>query len=163
MKITGAEVNKMIKRLNYEKKLLIDQEREGSCYVFVKGGTDFVPEYDFDAVQQGIEEIDRKVVILKHALNLFNSSYVLLNGETIDQGLVRMAQLENRRERLERLAKVRCRKRRHTKNGTIAEYGCANYDVNKVRKILTDIVSEIEEIQLQLDRINSTVLIDVAV
>lgn len=162
MRETSAGINKMIRKLNYEKELLISREEQDSFYTYAEGEQKVIPDYSLDDVQGRIEEIDGKIVHLKHTVNLFNSSYRMTSGMTIDQGLVKMAQLENRRRTLERMATASQRHRIWMKNGGRTEYKCANYDVVRAHKILQNIVSEIETIQLELDCISNTVLIDVA-
>jgi len=161
MRETSAGINKMIRKLNYEKELLISREERDSFYTYAEGEEKVVPKYNLDEVQGRIEEIDGKVVLLKHTVNLFNSNYRMASGMTIDQGLVKMAQLENRRRVLDRLAKASQKRRICAKDGRHAEYKCANYDVVRAHKLLQDVMSEIETIQMELDCISNTVLIDV--
>lgn len=161
MKETSAGINKTIRKLNYEKDMLLIQEEQGSFYVYAEGEKKVIPEYNFDAVQQRIEDIDNEVMHLRHVLNVFNSSYVLMDGMTIDQGVIKMAQLENRRRQLERMAKASPRLRIKAKRNKYTEYKCTNYDVAKARQKLNSVLADIERIQLLLDRVSNTVLIDI--
>ena len=59
-----------------------------------------VPEYDYMTVANTIDEIDRKILTIKHTLNLTNATAKVQVGAqemSIDGILIRMAQLNKRK------------------------------------------------------------------
>lgn len=73
MLVTSAGAHKLLKRFQEEKEHLLVKERQNNTYVLSDGETDVeIPEYDFNATNQAIKEIDEKIIKLKHAINLSN-------------------------------------------------------------------------------------------
>ena len=100
-KITSAYANKMLRSLEEDKAFWVNKEAASSTYVAAVNEEPVIPEYDYMAVANMIDEIDRKIVTIKHALNLTNATAKVQVGDqemSIDSILIRMAQLT--RERL---------------------------------------------------------------
>ena len=72
MKITSAYANKLLKSLTDEKSYWEAQEAASRTYVAAVGEEPVIPKYDYSAISETLKEIDRKAVIIKHALNLAN-------------------------------------------------------------------------------------------
>ena len=70
MKITSAYANKLLKSLADEKSYWEAQEASSRTYVAAVGEEPVIPKYDYSAVSETLKEIDRKAVIIKHALNI---------------------------------------------------------------------------------------------
>jgi hypothetical protein len=67
-----------------------------------------IPEYDYSDVAANIAEIDRKIAIIKHAINLVNVTSSVRVGDidmSIDTILVKMAQLNRRKSVLDFMRK----------------------------------------------------------
>ena len=100
MKMTSAYANKLLKSLADEKSYWEAKEATSRTYVAAVGEEPVIPEYDYSAVSETLKEIDRKTVIIKHALNLANATAKIMVGDTemsVDSILVRMAQLNSRK------------------------------------------------------------------
>ena len=74
MKMTSAYANKLLKSLADEKSYWEAKEATSRTYVAAVGEEPVIPEYDYSAVSETLKEIDRKTVIIKHALNLANAT-----------------------------------------------------------------------------------------
>ena len=115
-----------------------------------------------------IDEIDRKIVTIKHTLNLTNATAKVQVGNqemSIDSILIRMAQLNKRKAVLddmrERLPKMRVYSNSFSSSGSVPEYKYINYDLEVIRQEYDRISNTIMEMQIALDRYNQTVLFDV--
>lgn len=112
-KITSAYANKMLRSLEEDKAFWVNKEASSSTYVAAVNEEPVIPEYNYMTVAHTIDEIDRKIIIIKHALNLTNATAKVQIGEqemSIDSILVRMAR--SIRERLFLTICVRdCQKR----------------------------------------------------
>ena len=118
-------------------------------------------------VANTIDEIDRKIVTIKHALNLTNATAKVQVGEqemSIDSILVRMAQLNKRKAVLDmrkRLPKTRVYGSAFSSSGSAPEYKYINYDPELIRQEYDRISNTIMDMQIALDRYNQTVLFEV--
>ena len=138
MKYTSAAANKRIRKLTEEKELYVSRELTSSSYVAAVDETPLVPEFDYEQNTAEIEKIDAEIVRLKHAVNLYNAlAQINVDGEimSVDQILIRMAQINNRIGRLDEMRKALPRQRVDTTlvRGAKPEYRYANYDIEKVR------------------------------
>lgn len=159
MKLTSAAANKMIRTLEDRKQYLLQREANDSTYVLAEDEKEDIPAYDFGEYNAQIDEIDGKIRILKHALNVFNTTTVLPIGITIDAALVEMAQLNNKLPRLDMMRKARNKTRLSGMSAArrdIAEYQYLNYDPEEVEKMYERDLSRVQAIQLSLDRVNQT-------
>ena len=92
-KITSAYANKMLRSLEEDKAFWVNKEAASSTYVAAVNEEPVIPEYDYMTVANMIDEIDRKIVTIKHALNLTNATAKVQVGEqemSIDGILIRM-------------------------------------------------------------------------
>ena len=93
-KITSAYANKMLRSLEEDKAFWVNKEAASSTYVAAVNEEPVIPEYDYMTVANMIDEIDRKIVTIKHALNLTNATAKVQVGEqemSIDGILIRDA------------------------------------------------------------------------
>ena len=162
-KITSAAANKILRKLREDKEYWLSKERESQTYVAAVDEEPVIPEYSYEKVSAKIAAIDAKTVKIKHAINLANiNSIINVNGEdmTIDMALIRMAQLNSRKETLDAMRK---RQPKTRVNNIISarrnspEYEYVNYDLDTVDKDFEKIDAEIMEIQMALDKYNQTV------
>lgn len=168
MKITSACANKMIKKLSEDKEFWRNKEREGYLYVAALDEEPVIPDYDYEKVAEEIAEIDDKIVKLKHAINLANATTEIeVAGEkiTVDSVLVKMAQLNRRKEVLDLLRKQQPKSRinsgYYATKKTAPEYQYINYDLDVVKAEYERIAALIVEYQIALDKYNQTVEFDV--
>ena len=107
-KITSAYANKMLRSLEEDKAFWVNKESTSSTYVAAVNEEPVVPEYDYMTVANTIDEIDRKILTIKHALNLTNATAKVRVGDqemSVDGILIRMAQLNKRKTVLDDMRK----------------------------------------------------------
>jgi hypothetical protein len=161
-KMTSAYANKLIKQLTEEKSYWASKEREGYVYKVATDEEPFVPDYDYEAVSAIMEEIDTKVRIIKHAINLNNIINQVQVGEelmTIDSILVKMSQLNNRKMMLDMMRKLPEKSRVNLSvfgKNMAQEYQYVNFDLEKVKADFEKISDEIMAMQIALDKYNQT-------
>ena len=91
MQYTSSQAGKMLRKLNDDHAALLKKEEMSKDFLVSLGenAESVRPEYDFLSTQKELEEIERKIRIVKHALNVFNSQTVIPEfGITIDEMLV---------------------------------------------------------------------------
>lgn len=162
---TSAEANKELKRLNEERLAILQNEKQSS--VFTAATTESIedarPEYNFEGTQGALDEIDRKICILKHAINLFNVSHKPEGIDmTVDQILIYIPQLTASKRKYESMANrlEKTRKESFGRN-TLIEYEYANYDLKQAKRLYEVASKRLAEVQLALDRLNNTVTFEV--
>ena len=166
-KMTSAYANKTLRMLEEKKQYLLDKESQGKTYVVTDGDEPVVPDYDYPKVKKEIEEIDLKVMGIKHAINVSNSTNKIKIRDTlytIDEVLVRMAQLNKRVYILNSMRKTQEKRRLNTHFGAankVTEYEYANYDIKEANRDYEDMSLLISEMQLGLDEYNNTVQFEV--
>ncbi len=109
MKYTSAQANKLLKKLNDEYDLLLAEEAESSTFLAAMGEDpeSVRPEYDYIETQKSLEELGNRIIKLKHAINLFNTSHTLPGFElTVDEALVYIPQLS---KKVKKLAEMKAR------------------------------------------------------
>lgn len=107
-KMTSAYANKMLRSLEEDKAFWVNKEETSSTYVVANNEEPVVPEYDYAEVAATIAEIDEKIAIIKHALNVSNATAKVLVGDeemSIDTILIKMAQLNKRKAVLDHMRK----------------------------------------------------------
>ena len=167
MKMTSAYANKLLKNLADEKSYWTGKEISSRTYIAAINEEPVIPEYDYSAMSEKLNEIDRKTIIIKHALNLANATAKIRVGDTemsVDSILVRMAQLSSRKATLDTMRKYlpKMRESSHafSSRNAVPEYRYTNYDPELVKRDYECISGEIMEMQIALDRYNQTFLFE---
>jgi len=164
-KLTSAAANKWIKTLEDEKAFCIAQETSSSVYVLSDNEPEDKPEYDYNKVHQQIMQIDSKIRKIRHAVNVFNITTILPElGLTIDEALVKMAQLNKRKDHLDMMRRRLPKERVNSFgsfNKSVIEYQYVNYDLEQVKMDYQAISDEIMQIQLAIDICNQTIMFEV--
>lgn len=170
MKMTSAYANKMLKQLSDEKDYWVNKENTSAVYTAAVGETPVIPEYDYAEVAGKIAELDHKVTIIKHAINLSNVTNMISVGEeefSVDTILIRMAQLNRRKAFLDVLRKnqEKSRKEANYFSGRSAspEYQYINYNLATVKQDFEKVSQEIMEMQMGLDKYNQTFEFEVGI
>lgn len=165
--VTSAEASKMLKKCLDERNIVLANERQ--CCVFNATLAEDVesvrPSYDYEVTQKVLEDFDKKIRIIKHALNCFNSTQIVAEtGMTIDQVLVYIPQLSAMRDRLYRM-QDRLPKQRSLADGvgsiTVIDYCYTNYSVEKAKEDYIRVSDELRQIQTALDVVNTTVTMEI--
>ena len=165
--VTSSEASKMLRKLYEEKEMIVDNERQSHVFHAALGEDveSVRPEYDYESVQKALDELDRKIRILKHAINCFNTTQMVGDtGMTIDQVLVYIPQLNAKRDKLYQM-QSRLPKQRVSANGigrnTVIDYLYANYSVGTAREDHNRVADELRKVQNALDVVNTTVTMEV--
>ena len=72
--MTSAYANKTLRSLEEDKAFWVNKEATSSTYVVAINEEPVVPEYDYAEVAATIAEIDEKIAIIKHTLNVANAT-----------------------------------------------------------------------------------------
>ena len=159
MKMTSAYANKMIRKLNEDKKYWREIENVRQKYVVAQGEEPIIPEYDSMEVHRTIADLDDRIVRIKHALNQFNVSQ-MVGDMTIDEVLVYLPQQSERVSKLSgmagRMSRQRCSDRYGSRNNLI-EYEYANFDQAEAQRLYDAAHEDLIRAQVALDRENTTV------
>ena len=167
MQITSAYANKMLRSLEEDKAFWVNKEASSSSYVVANNEEPVIPEYDYMEVAANIEEIDNKITIIKHALNVANATAVVKVGDvdmSIDTILIKMAQLNKRKAILDGMRKQLPKAREqqgYMARNTVPEYRYINYDLNLIKQEYERVSRMIMEMQMALDMYNQTVQFEV--
>ena len=169
MKYTSAEAAKLLRRLNEEHDMLTELERQSRTFVAaVSEDPESVrPKYDFAEVQAKLAELEGKIRRVKHALNIFNSTHLVPGFDmTIDQMLVYIPQLSQRKQKLREMAgvlpKTRVANRMMSGSGII-DYTYANYDVAAAEAAAAAASEELARAQTALDKVNTTETMEIEI
>ena len=163
VKMTSAYANKVIKKLIEDKGFWRRKESESCMYVAALDEEPVIPDYDYLAVASNIQEIDDQIVKIKHAVNVANLTSEVEVGDhkmTVDQILVKMAQLNQRKAVLDDLRKQEPKTRissvTYSARRIVPEYRYINYDLEVIKKDYERIDIELAEMQIALDKYNQT-------
>lgn len=169
-KMTSAYANKVLKKLAEDKDFWRMKEKEGCLYVAAIDEEPVIPDYDYVTVANEIAAIDDKIAAIKHAINVNNVSNHIQVGDsqmTIDEILVKMAQLNRRKLVLDAMRKrspqTRISSGVFASRKTAPEYEYINYDLELVKKEYEKIDFQISVMQIALDKYNQTFEFEVPV
>lgn len=166
-KMTSAYANKVLKSLDEDKAYWLTREADDSTYTACVDEEPVIPEYDYKTVAATIDELDRKICIIRHAINKHNSAAEISVGDqlmSVDMILVRMSQLNRRKAVLDVMRKRQPKSREvnaFASRKTTPEYCYLNYDLELVKQDYERVCDRIMEMQIALDRFNQTVEFDV--
>lgn len=164
-KMTSAYANKMIKSLEEDKAFWVNKEEESRTYVAAITEEPVIPEYDYAEVAATIAEIDEKIAVIRHALNLSNATAVVQVGDlrmSVDTILIKMAQLNKRKSVIDHMRKQLPKSRVNVHYASnVVEYCYINYDLELIRQEYERVSRTIMDMQMALDQYNQTVQFDV--
>lgn len=161
IKVTSDAANKLIKKLEQEKGIFTDKISKMSTFVVaVTENYDQIKaeqeaEFNLNETILQIDEIDKKIITIRHAKSMFNNSVVMKNGLTVGDNIIRLAILEREKNIYSRLA-TRQKKTRNTSINKDIEYTYLNYDLEDAKKKYDSVYTEISEIQEELNIVNSS-------
>lgn len=162
MKYTSAKANKLLKKLNEEYNSLISEEGKSSTFLAAIGEDpeSVRPEYNYERTQAALSNLEKRIIKIKHAINLFNTSHKLPGFElTVDEALVYIPQLSQRVKKLAEM-KTRLPKAREEKEyygrSSIIDYRYTNYDRNVVIDDYEKAFDKLSAIQTALDTLNNS-------
>lgn len=161
MQITPDGAYKLILKLENDKKSLIERMDKVSTFVVAVSEGDpeeLRPDFDLKSTVEEIKQIEEKIIKIKHQRNLFNTTTVLPETEmTIDEALVKMAVLNREYSRYVAMGRAESKEREVTFNSkSEIEYKYTNYPIEVAKKIGDQLYTELQKIQTELNRVNST-------
>ena len=158
MKITSKNANKLLKQLNEEHSSLLNMEEQSSTFLAAVGEDveSVRPAYDYEDIQNRLTELELKIIRLKHAINLFNTSTRIDEFDmNIDELLVYIPQLTARKNKPEKMKNSLSKQRVESYNrSNIIDYRYINYDLDKVKEDYRKTVDELNRAQVALDEAN---------
>ena len=167
MKYTSAEAAKLLKKLNEERSNLLLGEQQASVFVASLGEDpeSVRPAYDYAKVQAEIKAVEEKIIKVKHAINVFNTTHKLPELDmTVDQILVYIPFLSDKKrkygEMMNTLPKTRD-SATYNRNSSIIDYSYANYDIEAAKADYEKTEAELTRAQLALDKLNTTETFDI--
>lgn len=160
MLYTSAQANKLLKKLTEQRNSIL--YKENTSKVFIAATTenleDARPAYDYAETQRQLAAVEADIQTVKHCINVFNTTHVVEGFDrTVDQMLVYIPQLTERKDRLWRMA-AQLPKQRMTNNNrsNLIEYQYANYDPEEAMRDFQAASDELARAQLALDHLNNT-------
>ncbi len=160
MKYTSAEAAKLLRQLNEDYNAVLAMEAQSREFLASVGEDveSVRPSYDYAQVQTQLEELERKIRIVKHAINIFNATTVVADFDmTIDQMLVYIPQLTQKKNKLSAMKSKLPKAREPISYGkNIIDYRYANYDIAAVETDYIKAAEELSKAQTALDLVNST-------
>ena len=161
MLYTSAEANKLLRALKNEETAEKMKEAENHKFEAALGENieDVRPDYSFAETNRKLEEIRKKIVAVKYAINVFNVKTVIVDNITIDMALIMLPQLTDRKRSLYNMKTLPAKKRNKlygTGMANVIDYTYANFSLEEAEAEYTRISEEIDRIQLALDKVNAT-------
>ncbi len=169
MRYTSAEAAKLLRSLHEEQNALKQKERM-SCTFVAAVGEDIEsirPAYDYKDMQKKLTELEERIRIVKHIINKFNLEHIVPGFDmTLDQILVYIPQLSEKKQKLSMMSGRLPKQRENTSNirgTTIIEYDYANYDVEEAEKDYKEVSDELAKAQTALDVINNSETMEIEI
>ena len=167
--ITSAMAAKYLKKLNEEHEALLRREKKTMTFTAAiqENREEVRPEYDYNAVQVQLLELERKIRAVKHEINLFNLNQLVPGFDmTVDQMLVYIPQLTARKNKLDRMRSRLPRERvqdSYSRNSALVEYEYSNYDIRQAEADYNKVADELARAQNALDQVNATVSFEIVI
>ena len=157
----------MLRKLNEEQEAIKEKESKSSTFIVsIEEDVESVrPAYNYERVQEQLELLEEQVRKVKHAINTFNLTTVIPGFDmTVDQMLVYIPQLNERKNKLNRMAgrlpKERVSSARYGTK-TIVEYEYSNYDTQQAEADFAIVANELARAQTALDVVNNSVTMEI--
>ena len=166
MLYTSAEAAKLLRKLNEDKTAILSNESQSSNFqaAITEDIENARPEYDYVSAQKEIDEIDKKIRKVKHAINTFNLTHEVPGFDmTIDMMLVYIPQLTQKKNKLSAMKDKLPKTREIIRVAGIIEYSYANYDVEKAKEDYDKVSDELSRAQTVLDVLNNSVKFEIEI
>ena len=119
--------------------------------------------FDLENTLNEIESYNSKIMKIKHAKNVFNSTFKLPCGYTIDEAIIRMGILSGLKGKLNDLSMKKTKERKTNGMMREPEYVYATYDISFAKEAYQKLFDELQTIQNELNSVNATEQIEVDV
>jgi len=117
MQVTSAQANKILRQLQEERRDILRDEQQCRTFVAatVEDPENARPAYDYADTQEKLRALEEKIRLVKHSINAFNLTHKAEGFDmTVDQLLVYIPQLSERKTRLGSMAGVLAKTRLST-------------------------------------------------
>lgn len=168
VQLTSAEAAKILKKLNEELSSVMRKEEQSKDFLAAMGEDPETvrPKYDYEDTSKKIDELETKIRILKHSINVFNTTTIVPEiNMTVDQVLIYIPQLTKKCNKLldmiNKLPKAREIATGFGRASSIIDYRYINYNTEQVERDYYKCKSELDRAQIQLDLVNSTVQLSI--
>lgn len=164
MKFTINSGLKYIKMLEEEKRKILSEESKSMTFSYLANETPYTPSYDFKNITSQISEIDRKIVAIRHKISEVGITTIVDSnlGLTVDNLLVMLPLLSDRKRTLERMRKIPEKERRQKLGGSeVSEYIERNFDITEVDEEYFKISALLVSYQELLNKYNTLTEFDV--
>ena len=168
IKMTSAEAAKLLKKFNEELNAIMCKEEQSKDFLAALGEDPETvrPKYNYAETSKKIAEIETKIRMLKHSINVFNTTTIVPEiNMTIDQALIYIPQLTKKCNKLwgmmNKLPKSRENATMFGSGNSVIDYRYINYDVKDVESDYYKCKHKLDCAQLQLDLVNSTLQLSV--
>jgi hypothetical protein len=167
MKYTSAQANKLLRKRQEERDVLLYQENISRTFVAAttEDKERARPEYSYRDTQDRLKKLEADIRAIKHAISVFNTTHFVDGFDmTVDQLLVYLPQLNERKNRLGKMASA-LPKQRMSNNGrsNLIEYEYANYEIEAAKKDYEAASDELAMAQVALDQLNNTEIMEINV
>lgn len=157
MLLTSKDANKLLKQLSSELESL--KTKEASCMTFVAATIEdpekVRPDYNYENTQNMINQIERKIIRIKHAINRFNIDTRVPGFDmSIDEMLVYIPQLYERCLKLSKMKDLPKKTRSLQHGSNIIDYTYINFDSDTVAEDFKNVEAELAKAQIALDKVN---------
>ena len=161
MKLCLKEAMKRISLLEQQKRDILSDESSNCMTTYGAGEEKEKVEYDFTDVRTHVAALDSEIRRIKHNLHLANATVRIDEFDmTLGECIIYLAQLNNEKGTLERMAR-RELKTRKTAYGGGVEWTELNYSREACREQLKKVTEDIVKLQMVIDRSNLTHEIEV--
>lgn len=160
MQITSNEANKLLKNLRSEISSLLSIESQSQSFVAAttENIEDARPEYNFAETQAKISELQAKTRLIKHTINVFNTTTTLPGLDyTIDEALVALPQLTSTVHKLSRMMQELPKSRTGGSVAGLIQYKYINYSLDEAKNEYNKLNDLVSKIQTSLDTVNNTI------
>ena len=156
----NTEIMKDLKKIHEEKVETLSNEKRDSTISYILGEEKIASNYNYKETREKIDELNKKEIYLKGLLAKANATVIVPEfNMTIGDCLVYLAQLTSKADTLYLLSIVKPKSRSYRLKEV--EYTETCYDVSIVKEDYQKVKDEIVRLQMALDRINLTNMIDV--
>lgn len=154
MTITIKEAMKKINLLQQQLLSLHQYEDLNNSISYLSEDDKETSDYNFNEVSQQMDELQNKILYLRRAINKANQNTMIgIHDYSISDALVRIAQLNQKAERLQALSIAKQKERIVSYTGeteTIERL----YDVKHVTQLHLETVEHIYQLQTAIDKAN---------
>jgi hypothetical protein len=157
----NTEIMKDLKQIQERKAVILEKERLECAVSYVSDEDKILPDYNYDEVRNQIDDLNKEEIYLKGLLAKSNATTIVPEfNMTIGDCLIYLAQLTEKAGRLNSLSNRR-KKTRSLQYQKQVEFTEVLYDVDKAKVDYEKTQKEIVKLQMAIDRINLTNLIEV--